>query len=863
MADGQSSIVWDTNEYKLAYLLDNFPLPQMIRVAEGFMLTEDDSLSSGTVLTLHGLKTITKLKGQDGHGREISVPLNCPDDVKLVSGNDRNDIVFRTVEDICNSNVIPEYVRLNRRLSRNKVMLNLGELLKVECIDFTKHGQANGIKVTTLGGNEGGKRLLLPLDTTGDFVPFMPQDFETKVFKIKELATSCIFPFAIEFVSRNEKNSLYGPHLGEIELREVITAEIVLATSKIDDITYAVIFPRDLPVTIQVAHGMLNDDSFYSNICQIFHEEVDLKLIEDMLESDPRAGFCLSTTVYSNIPRSQNTPLLSKNRESHKSGPVSELSQSSPNQPHDSQSPEHIRPKLPPPVPTRPPSLKRKSYTSSDSISNLVPIQSDTNVKKKSPAIPSEGLQATSSTPVTPTKTRTPTSPMLAGQSSSGSYCLKPITSKAKIPEKSSISAESSSDDDAYEEVGEFTQPSIVKKSASPPTLPPKRNKEYSYPTWLPPKSGKKQPIVAKQASHETEINLTEGGLSKKNGLRSSLTRIPNQEAGAVNQVSDHIDSAEQQQRAKKRPPVAPRRSKKKVSSHEYEYPLWVPEKPDGSHQGSEVKNTREDGECSVSDTTLSLPVADITIDKVTGKDSKVLKSQKMNLSEVEPFDETLEIEKDICNMNTYREPNEQMHLEEAEYLEFDPYQSFQDGELRKLDTTYDLSVTTEKSVTAKDESEICKILDRLNLSDFKTTFQENQINGEFLMELNQSDFVEELEMSKFQAMKLDKYIHGWLPDSMKTTNVANKDSLDPTLWSSVHVHDYMQSLNLHGFATFCQDNEINGELLKSILDEDILDDIKSSHNVQVTKLEEKRLRSFVLKGWRPDKIKKGRTMTL
>ena len=162
--------------------------------------------------------------------------------------------------------------------------------------------------------------------------------------------------------------------------------------------------------------------------------------------------------------------------------------------------------------------------------------------------------------------------------------------------------------------------------------------------------------------------------------------------------------------------------------------------------------------------------------------------------------------------------------------------------------------------IRTKDESDICEILDRLKLSEFKTAFCENQINGDLLIELDRHNFIHELQMSKFEALKLEKFIHGWRPDSTEQATREISESFDPVFWSCEQVYTYMQSLNLSAFAKFCKDNQVNGDLLKSILQEDILEDIQNSFQHKMNSIEEIRLRRFVFNCWRPDKMMKGLT---
>ena len=304
-------------------------MPQMVKVSKGFMMSEENSLSNGAILTLHGLRTVTKLKGNIQGKREISVPFSCPHKLKIISTYDENPrTVFHKVNDIYKNDNMPLYVKTNRELSRFKVKVKQREILKAEGVDMTKQGKTKGIIMTRLHfsrkrGKYKKQKFSLPLDTVGNFTPCLPLDYKYELFFVKDIAHSYYLPLCVKFMTEQGEHTEYGPRLGEIQFTEVVTKQIVLATSVLGGVKYAITFPRSLPVTVQVSQGMLDGNREYSRIVKTVHEKVDLKVVEDMLNADPGVGFCLGT-VYD----------VSKHRERSAIPIVS-------------------RPPLPPPIPPR------------------------------------------------------------------------------------------------------------------------------------------------------------------------------------------------------------------------------------------------------------------------------------------------------------------------------------------------------------------------------------------------------------------------------------------------------------------------------------------------------------------------------
>ena len=314
-------------------------------------------------------------------------------------------------------------------------------------MELTNNGKAKGIKVAKAHCSATKKLdtelILLSLDTVMDFTTYRPLGPQKEVFFIKELADSSRFPLKVMPLSRNEDNPSSQPISREIEFRQITTAEVVLATSKMDGVTYAITFPRNLPVTVQVARGMLNNDVNYSNICRISHEEIDLEVVEKLLQADPYAGFCLNT-IY--IDSSSRLDFLSseQNKELHEVS-VHEI---------DSTSPEVSQP---PPIP---PCSQLRETSSSPATSGT----ESTSAMRKMLPVPSEEV------------------------STAQNDIQQVIIQGRETFNKSSLSdSDDDDDDDGYEKINEVY---YHLNAGSKKPAPPKRSTGYCYPKWLPPKTG-------------------------------------------------------------------------------------------------------------------------------------------------------------------------------------------------------------------------------------------------------------------------------------------------------------------------------------------------------------------------------------
>ena len=293
----EEEILWDFEEYKLTYVLDNFKLPQIVQVVEGFMFTEEDSLASGTVLTIHGQQKIEQICAveENGSGSDVFIPLSCPYRVKVVAPN--REKIYRTVTDLCNATPLPKCVLVHEKIVFGGIKIPSGRWLIVKSISKNKNDQAEGISVELLDGRI--RAFVLPLKVVGNFAPCpLPAD-QTRNYFIRELCDRS-FPIWIKFLASAEKNPPYGPHMGVLKLIKQQTMDVVFSTTEIDGQKFAISFSRSLPVTVTVARGSLDCTETYSRRCQAAEEEVDIDVLSHLKDSNPYS--CMyQSAIYADV----------------------------------------------------------------------------------------------------------------------------------------------------------------------------------------------------------------------------------------------------------------------------------------------------------------------------------------------------------------------------------------------------------------------------------------------------------------------------------------------------------------------------------------------------------------------------------
>ena len=163
-----------------------------------------------------------------------------------------------------------------------------------------------------------------------------------------------------------------------------------------------------------------------------------------------------------------------------------------------------------------------------------------------------------------------------------------------------------------------------------------------------------------------------------------------------------------------------------------------------------------------------------------------------------------------------------------------------------------------ENTVDDLDEDGVGKILDEIQLSDFKDIFKGEQINGALLAGLDIETLIS-LGLNTFEAIKVVTYVQGWRPNE-DDANEANANEANATeanvpavLWSTKDVFVRMQEINLKSLAEFCIKNQVDGKLLESVIDNEGFECLKTDYSVQINKLHERKIIKYVKQGWRPD----------
>lgn len=273
------NLIWSDIEYNLCEFVDRFPLPQIVKVQEGYYgPTEDSCIGAEQILTLHCVKTTEKVLARDRKKRELHIPLNCSQKVELRPAEFRG--IYETVEEI--SRIPARFVRVTQGyyLEEEAVSLNPGDKLEVIRVEQGLGGKEDGVVFLTEERNP----IRLPFNVSAGFQSLL----DGREYYLKELMMSSFkLPVYFQFteppsITRRSSEGVFNTSLGVLSFEKVYQDSTVICTTKEGSVRTVVSCPKNLPVTINVARGALSDDKDYVRICRFFHDGISLLKIENM-----------------------------------------------------------------------------------------------------------------------------------------------------------------------------------------------------------------------------------------------------------------------------------------------------------------------------------------------------------------------------------------------------------------------------------------------------------------------------------------------------------------------------------------------------------------------------------------------------
>ena len=268
------NIVWSDKSFTLREFVDNFSLPQLVQVENGFY-SEDEAktLSAAQILTLHFTKKTDKVVAKATGTKQFFIPVNCPWKVEILPTICED--IYYSVQDIVEATSI-QFIRVVHD-SPPSFRLKAGDILQLK--NTVEENRGKFIECEFL--DETRDLVRLPLDFKAAFEPLAG----TKEYHLQDVLTLFKFPVRVKFISGNmaiqDANSEVDlPSLGSVLLKEIHEESTVICTSRADDNVSVLMIPTDLEVSVLPAEGALTGDKTYARFCRKIHDGADLEKVD-------------------------------------------------------------------------------------------------------------------------------------------------------------------------------------------------------------------------------------------------------------------------------------------------------------------------------------------------------------------------------------------------------------------------------------------------------------------------------------------------------------------------------------------------------------------------------------------------------
>ena len=273
--DEVKSAEWSELCYPLKDVFDNFSLPLLVMVDEGYMLNETESLASGQLITIQSQEDVTHFKGTGSDGKVINIPIKCPFKIKLVSQQDGTK--YKGIRELSIANPRPKYVEVVSKGRKDSTLVKNGDRLKILLSERGPNGP------TFLHfRNQRGKHLRMPIDFGGEYCACAESDQE---YSLNDLCSKEL-PLLVKFVDKSKKNTI-SETVGVIELHECVNETLVFATTKFEGKTYATAFPLTFDIKVRpMANARRNQGQSFDPRSEL----VDLDSFRDYMAKEKVLG---------------------------------------------------------------------------------------------------------------------------------------------------------------------------------------------------------------------------------------------------------------------------------------------------------------------------------------------------------------------------------------------------------------------------------------------------------------------------------------------------------------------------------------------------------------------------------------------
>ena len=231
------SLVWSQQDFSLAEFVKQYQLPQVVLVEVGYCGTnERTTFSGGQILTLHTLRTTSKIVCQVPHSNAVVVHTSCPLKAEVIPMDCRDTIV--TAHQLSTTYQKIKYVRVmevGSTWNNNSLdTLKMNDILQIKKID-SKSSVIRCKNITTA------QDVSILIDSTAVFVPLL----DSNTYNLAEVQKKFGLPAKVRFLDKRAeiqmrsvpgnrnapRSSTYLSNLGQLTaIEEIQDSEVIVTT---------------------------------------------------------------------------------------------------------------------------------------------------------------------------------------------------------------------------------------------------------------------------------------------------------------------------------------------------------------------------------------------------------------------------------------------------------------------------------------------------------------------------------------------------------------------------------------------------------------------------------------------------------
>lgn len=864
--EDKNNTVWLTRDFEVSHL--RFPIT--VKFKAGLDLAKGSIIDSNTVLTLHDRDRIESAFGYDKEGRAFILPLKCKQMLSVTAANGAS--VFPTIRDVCKLAFMPGYITNDSEFDVYGERVQKDTLFEVCLTCCDPEEDLLGLSVQSFGPPP--VRMMLPHDIKGNFREYVFPYDENHPYVIEELRSRKL-PFY--FVFENNGKSTTAP---TFQVNKIETYDVIYASTYINNVRHVLTLRCNEQITVSIRQIL--KDEHYMSITEPMVQPLDIQKLKWFFNYICCRGKIASAAYSDVVKMAEQSSPNEEYRNIYESAkfqnpikqniyspdPVQGQAKFNQWESMQNASEGHIVDEdLPPPLPKRGPTL----------LSNSRMVSKGWDHSRR------QCFQDRCMNDAKRIKARSKSMYDLSSIKAQGIFSHDEVFTASEMPEHKG------ENDIMYQygpvngvattlkrqSTGNIEENKLAKCCGSDtkrfPPQPPKRISSLKGKCC---KLGDELAslVMPKQASADSSI-----ATSKMEGREISKHELCTDQIASDNHSKPDMEiRVEAMQKT-----VGPRdvsllqivtidenESKENKSSEKEVHPQetgkhdsrdYLPDCANLNLDLHEAKNLDHD-RSQVEKKPRPVPAKRTKINKCKADDKNI----EMLYAAVQKDRKPPPIVPRKRKENSKRACDNQRLEQSGQLFQKDDEEQFKSSNwitTTKRESPIDVEGADNELVCAEgtpsdnhqskiaNDDSLALLVSELGLSEYEERLTAEQVDMSLLSELTEDDLINDIKMTRFDARKLILFVKNkW----HLSENVCREGGEPSRVWSTGEITKRLDDIKMHDFGEFCAKYKVDGRLLVNIVDRSMIQSLRDEYGIKISKIEEVKLKKFVLEGWRP-----------